>query len=64
MTRSHTTATGCTVTVRSVGPSVEIVVRQKDGRTQTFACGWRDAYVVGEQILEASGDAEDNEARR
>ena len=51
MTRSHTTSAGCTVTVRAVGPSVEIVVRQRDGRTQTFACSHDDAVAIGTMIV-------------
>lgn len=58
MTRSHTTSTGCTVTVRAVGPSVEIVVRQKDGRSQTFACSRADARAVGAMIIETTPLAE------
>ena len=49
VTRSHTTSAGCTV--RAVGPSVEIVVRQKDGRTQTFARSHDDAVAIGTMIV-------------
>lgn len=39
------------------GPSVEIVVRQRDGRTQTFACGWLDADGIASMISDAAATA-------
>jgi hypothetical protein len=53
VTRSHTTERGCVVTVRAVGPSVEIVVQQYDGRGATYACSHDDAAAIGTMIIAA-----------
>ena len=60
-TESHTTPQGCVVTVRAVGPSVEVVVRQADGRTATYACKWQDMVTIHVMLATAAGHARDAE---
>lgn len=50
----HTTATGCEVRVRAVGPSVEVVITQRDGRSATYAAGWEDALAVATLMIAAA----------
>ena len=62
MSDTHTTSTGCRVSVRRLGPMTEIVVVQKDGRAQTFACSPDDAHAIGILLLRVPKDGETRDA--